>query len=259
MKKQSSFLIPAILGLGLLTAQAQFGPPGGAPQGPSFGGAMDKLFGENQTYTANLEFQSTDKSGESVAMPGKISFDNGKSRFEMNMSEIKSAKMSPETGAQMKQMGMDQMISINQPDKKVVFLVYPGMQSYVENKMTDAKTGAPMSDFKIEVTELGKETMDGHPCVKNKVIVTDKDGVKHESTVWNATDLKNFPVKIQTEENGSTVTMSFKNVSLAKPDASAFEVPAGYTKYDSMQAMMQQQMMKRMGGGGSGGFFHLNH
>jgi len=39
----------------------------------------------------------------------------------------------------------------------------------------------------------------GRPsCVKNKVIVTDDKGDKHESTVWNATDLKNFPVKIET-------------------------------------------------------------
>jgi hypothetical protein len=248
MKKQFSFLIPAILGLGLLSAQAQFGSPGGGQQGPHFGGAMDKLFGENQAYTANLEFQSTDKSGESVGMPGKISFDNAKSRFEMNMSEIKSAKMTPQAGAQMKQMGLDQMISISQPDKKIVYLIYPGMQSYLENPMADTQASAPLDDFKTEVTELGKETVDGHPCVKNKVVVTGKDGVKHESTVWNATDLKNFPVKIQTEENGSTVTMSFKNVSLTKPDASAFEVPSGYTKYDSMQAMIQAQMMKRLGG-----------
>ena len=81
-------------------------------------------------------------------------------------------------------------------------------------------------------------------------VVTDKDGNKHESTVWNETDLKNFPVKIQTVENGDEVTMLFKNVSLAKPAASVFEAPSGYTKYDNMQLLMQQQMMKAMGGAG---------
>jgi len=43
--------------------------------------------------------------------------------------------------------------------------------------------------------------------------------------------------------------MLFKNVSLAKPDASAFDLPSGYTKYDNLQTMMQMEMMKKMGGG----------
>jgi chemotaxis protein CheY-P-specific phosphatase CheC len=68
--------------------------------------------------------------------------------------------------------------------------------------------------------------------------------------------LNNFPVKIQTDAQDRNTTMSFKNVSLAKPDASLFEVPPGYTSYDSMQSMMQQQMMKQMGGGGFSPFGH---
>ncbi|HSY74957.1 MAG TPA: DUF4412 domain-containing protein, partial [Dongiaceae bacterium] len=122
-------------------------------------------------------------------------------------------------------------------------------QSYVENHLSDTQTAATTNDFKTESTEIGKETIDGHPCVENKVVITDKDGNKHESTVWNATDLKNFPVKIKTGTQGGNTIMSFKNISLAKPDASLFEVPSGYTSYDSMQSMMQTEMMKKMGGG----------
>src|SRR5208282_6172431 len=101
----------------------------------------------------------------------------------------------------------------------VAYMVYPGMQSYVENALSDSETTTAPGDFKLATTELGKDTVDGHPCVKNKVIVTDKDGNKHESTVWNATDLKDFPVKIQTAAEGGNTTMQFKNVSLAKPAA----------------------------------------
>jgi hypothetical protein len=43
--------------------------------------------------------------------------------------------------------------------------------------------------------------------------------------------------------------MLFKDVKLAKPDASLFDPPAGYKHYDNLQQMMQQEMMKRMGGG----------
>jgi hypothetical protein len=81
--------------------------------------------------------------------------------------------------------------------------------------------------------------------VKNKVTVTDDKGNSYESTVWNATDMKNFPVKIEQSAGGGTVTMNFKDIKLEKPSADKFDAPAGATKYDSMSAMMQQEMMKR--------------
>jgi len=99
------------------------------------------------------------------------------------------------------------------------------------------------------VTELGKESVAGHACVKNKVIVTDNAGKATEFTVWNASDLKKFPVQIVSVQNDNTMTMIFKDVQLSPPDASQFDPPPGYRKYDSVQALMQTEMMKHMGGG----------
>ena len=244
MKKHFYFLLFGILCLNL-TAYAQPGPP----NGPQLGGTMDKLFGENQSFGATLEFQTIDKSGKTIIMPGKISFDAGKSRFEINMADIQGGQMTPDTAAQMKSMGLDQMVMLVRPDKKAAYLVYPGLQSYVLNNLPETESVTINSDYKVETTELGRETVDGHPCVKNKAIITDREGSEKESTVWNATDLKNFPIKIQTTEQGNNVTMLFKNVSIAKPAASLFEPPSGYTKYDSIQSMMLQQAIKQMGGG----------
>ena len=238
------------LALGFATGHAQFGRMGGPPPGPGLSGSTAKLFGENSSFSANLEMQAGgDGASEPMSIPGKIFFDEGKSRFEMDMSDVKGGKMPPQAAAQMKSIGMDKMIMIARPDKKVGYQVYPGMQAYVENPLPAQETTAAPSDFKIEVTELGKETVDNHPCIKNQAVVTDKEGVKHESTVWNATDLKQFPVKIEHMESGTKVTMIFREVTLSKPAASLFDPPAEATKYDSMQAMMQQVMMKRFGGG----------
>jgi len=245
-------LLCALL-LGLLclnfAAYAQPGPP----RGPQFSGAMDKLFGDNQTFSATLAMQMPDASGNTITVPGKIMYDTGKSRYEMNMTEAQGRQMPPDAVAQMKAMGMDRMVIISRPDKKVAYMIYPGMQAYVENEMPDSETSTAPDDFKIQTTELGKDTVDGHPCVKNKVVVTDKDGTTHESTVWNATDLKNFPIKIQTIEDGRDMTMIYKDISFTKPDASQFEPPSGYKKYDSMESLMREQMMKRMGGMGGPG------
>ena len=101
----------------------------------------------------------------------------------------------------------------------------------------------------MESTELGKETVDGHPCVKNKVVVTDKEGKKLESTVWNASDLKNFPVKMEhNDAQSGTVTLTYKDIKLEKPEVSSFDPPANFTK----AANMMEMMMKGAGAGGFG-------
>jgi hypothetical protein len=245
--KKLLLLTTALVALGLTPAFAQFGPRGGA-QGPHFGGAMNQLFGANQTFSAVMEFQTSGRDGQNITMPGKLSFDSGKSRFEMNLSESRGSSMPPSALAQMKAMGMDTMISISRPDLKLAYLVYPGLNSYAEMPQADASASAAPSDFKVEIKELGKEAVDGHDCVKNLVTVTEKDNSKHESTVWNAADLKNFPVKIVTGESGQNATMLFKNISFDKPADSLFVPPADFTKYDNVQSMMQAEMMKRMGG-----------
>ncbi len=212
---------------------------------------MKKIFGEHTAFSANLEMQRKgESSSDTMTMPGKMAALDGKSRFEMDMTQVKGGRMPPEAAAQMKQMGMGSMIAISRPDKKLIYMVYPDLQAYAENPLRDSDADKPDSDFKAEVTELGKETVDGHPCVKNKVIVTDKEEKKHEFTVWNATDLKKFPVKVESVEHGNTSVMLFKDVKFAKPEASLFEPPSDFKRYENMAAMMQAEMMKRMGGAG---------
>jgi Domain of unknown function (DUF4412) len=245
MKKYFPILASAILCLGILPACAQFEAAPGVPQ---FGNGMDQLFGSNQTFSATMEMQMTNAAnGNPTIMSGKMSFDKGSSRFETDMTEMKSGSMPPDAATQLKSMGLDRMVTISQPDKKVVYVIYPNAQTYAE--MTAADTTATNDNSKVEITELGKETLDGHPCVKNKAVVTDQEGEEHEFIVWNATDLKNFPIKLQMNEQGNAITVSYKNISFAKPDASLFNPPTGYTKYGSVQEMMMQVMMKKIGGG----------
>ncbi len=245
MNKYLTLLATATLCIGLAPAFAQLGP---APGSSGFDSAMRKLLGDNAAFSATLETQIKPKTDDLVTMPGKIAYDSGKARMEMNLSAATGLKMPPGAATQMKSMGLDQMITISIPGKKSMLLIYPGMQSYVDNPLPEG-AAATNQDFKITTTELGKETVSGHPCVENKVVVTDAKGATNEFTVWNATDLKNFPVKIFRPGPEADVTMLLTEVTLAKPAANLFEAPAGYTRYDNMQTMMQTEMMKKMGGG----------
>lgn len=254
--KKTSLLLAALLSISTLVLQAQPGGRGGGmggpPSGPQFGGHMKKIFGENSKFSAEVEYQTKDAASGDTTMPGKLAFLDGKSRFEMDMGKMQNSKMPPGAAEQMKAMGMDRVVFLTLPEKKTSYLIYPGMNAYIEQSVPAGEATPSEADSKMEVTELGKEKAQGHDCVKNKVVVTDADGSKHESTVWNAPDLKKFPVKIHSAENGKEVVMAFKEVKLEKPEASQFEPPAGFTKYNSFMALMQAEMMKRMGGGGFG-------
>ncbi len=244
MKKFLPFLTLALAALISISTRAQGGG------NPNLTGAMMKLFSGNQVFTANLEFQITDTgSTDSMSLPGKIKFDGGKSRFDMNMSDMRGGAIPPGAAAQFKAMGMDQVTAISRPDFKSAYLIYPGMQSYIVNPAPE-NTSTNLNDYKMDVTQLGTENVAGHDCVKNKVVVTEKNGSTHQSTVWNATDMNKFPVKIESTEENHKLVLLFTQVSFTKPDAHVFDAPAGFTKYDSMNSMMQAVLTKRMGSQG---------
>jgi len=227
------------------SVQAQMG----RMPGQGYSRAMLKLFGENPTFTADVEIQSGNAGQTQMNIPGKMAVDNTKLRLEMDLTSARGSQMNPESVNQMKAMGMDKTITISRPDLKLNYIVFPGLNAYTTSAAQDQDANKPDSAFKIETTELGQETIDGHPCTKNKVVVTDDQGQPHESTVWNATDLKKFPVKIVTSDRGNSATIIFKNVKTAKPDAALFNPPTGYTKYNSTQELMMDQMQKRMNNG----------
>jgi len=251
--KTIQMLLTGAMCLVAVSARAQFGGGamgGGAGKGLNLSGSTAKLFGENKAFSGNMELQANSPQGP-VTVPGKIFYLEGKARFEMDLAETKSPALPPGAAAQMKSMGMDKMIVISRPDKKVSYMIYPGLQAYVEMPLQDSEVDKPDSDYKIEETELAKEKLDGHDCVKNKAVVTDKDGSKHESTVWSATDLNKFPIKIEQTEDGNLSTMMFKGVKLSKPEEKQFDAPTDYKKYENIMAIMQE-VMKRATAAGEG-------
>ena len=244
MKKHTLVLLAAVV---TLTGSALAQPGRGMGGNPGLNAVMTKLFGENKQFSADVEIDAMGSQQQAMTIPAKMYFDAGKSRFEMNLADAKGQQMSSQMLQQMKTMGMDQTEVISRPDTKMTYLIYPGLKAYAETPLRDPNADKPDSAFKMDSTELGKETLDGHACVKNKVVITDDQGEKHEMTVWNATDMKNFPIKIETDDNGRNTTMIFKNVKTAKPDAALFEPPADFKKYANQRELMQQEVMKRMG------------
>jgi len=194
------------------------------------------------TATADMKVSGKGKKGD-TKLSSKSAYLAGKMRTEMDLTKIQSAELPADAVAQMKQMGMDITVSILRPDLKKMLLVYPSMNAYVEMPLPKDEE-ASLNDAKVDTTDLGKETVDGHPCVKRKVTITDSQGKKQDFTTWNATDMKDFPVKLETSFEGQTITIAYKDIKFDKPDAKLFEAPSGFAKHSNMQALMMEQMQK---------------
>jgi len=223
--------VPQAFGQGMM-------PDGGASA------RLTRLFGMDRSFTAKAVM--TVKSGSKKGLQNmEMSFATlaGKVRTEIDMASM--AGSDPAAGQQMAAMGMGRMISITRPDLKKSYLVYPGLSAYCEIALADALQ-QPDKAPKIEKKEIGRETLDGHPCVKQQVTVTEDGGRTHSALMWEATDLNNFPIQTQMVTEDGEITTRFKEIKTDKPAAALFDPPAGYQRYGSMQEMMMGAMRKKM-------------
>ncbi len=126
--------------------------------------------------------------------------------------------------------------SITDLDSHVTYMVVAGrcMQMNIPQRNDPFATS---SDAKIERTAAGADTVDGHACKVENVTVTPKNGRPTKMKMWEAQDLKGFPVKIETQTEQGPATILYKDVSFATPDASLFKRPT-----NCMQMSMPQGM-----------------
>jgi hypothetical protein len=234
-------LFGLVLVLTAIGASGQIGGPGG-PAGMS--ATITKLFGENRAFTAKAEVQLLDNSQKEIAvMPMDFSLLDKSVRVEMDLGQVKNREMPPGAIDSLKRMGMARVISIINPSRKSVYVLYPDQKVLLNVPLPKEETNAPASS-KLEKKPIGNETVDGHACVKNKVTLTDDAGQPVDVTLWNATDLKDFPIQIQSKEKENTSMMRFKQIQLVRPEPALFEPPADYTQYSSQQELMQAILKK---------------
>lgn len=242
MKKILSVLFAATV-----CAVPGFAQTGAAtPGNGDFDNGMEKLFGANPVFSATM-FTTISGPNGPMTVKAKYVFDHENSWTDMNMADVQSSNLPPQANdavARMKSIGMDEVVSIMTADKKNAYMVYPHIHSYVAVPIPPSP-GA--KDFKLSTTRKGEGTVDGHPCVKSDVVITTK-AQSNDFTVWNATDLKNFPIKIALTAQGMPVTITFRNVSFDKPSTGLFQPPPHFTRYGSIAELMESAVMNHPSG-----------
>ena len=180
-----------------------------------------------QPFSADMQFSSTRGGSATRDMTGKIYFGSGHMRMDMQGG--------PRGGA----------IIITDFKSQVTDILMPEQHMYMEHnasEMTGHRPGMmpnikPLRDPSnpcaneegTTCKKVGVEEVNGRAC--DHWQITDKNG--KVANVWIDQKL-HFPIKTVSEDSTWTLT----NIKEGEPDASLFQIPAGYTKMD-MGSMMQ--------------------
>jgi Domain of unknown function (DUF4412) len=177
--------------------------------------------------------------------------------------EMPMARMG--TKSRVENAGMPGVITISLGDTKKTVMMNTTTKVYSEqlHQERDQMPNMYDPDVVFDKKKVGNETIDGHPCVKYDAVYyrKNKPDEKHKTTIWEAQDLKDFPIQMEITVpanpkypgSGGKMLIKYKNVKLGAATASMFEVPAGYKKVNSPQEVMgfggmgnMEEMMKKI-------------
>ncbi len=240
--------LSAILSLFLYLLTAPFARAQFLDSSVGVSGGLVKLFGTQSGFSARTDVQVLDTNRqETLRTPMNFALLDGKVRMDFEMTLMRGKAVQPAIVNGMKQIGLDRVASIIRLDKRITHVLFAGAASYVDMEISPADAEAAEKNVQVQRTALGKETLDKHPCTKNKMVVRNAKGMTLlEATTWNAEDLKDFPVQIAVQAKEGTTIMHFTQIQLARPAAAQFEVPASYTKYGSAETLMLAATQKQM-------------
>jgi hypothetical protein len=150
-----------------------------------------------------------------VAMKGRVHYTPTRERREMVMGK-----------------GGEKMLMIMRQDKKVAWTLMPSEKMYMESSIAQASTKTDPSEYKIEQTVIGPETINGVSTTKSKIIMTGPKGEKMGGFMW--TTKENIVVKMDAiavdKKEKHRYKTELTNLKIGKQDPALFEVPAGYQK-----------------------------
>jgi len=119
-------------------------------------------------------------------------------------------------------------VSIVRGDKKVMWMLLPGKQAFMERPYDKEALSKNLNLPKDEVTRklVGTETLNGYATDKYETSV--KTGTEVlQGTMWVAKKL-GFPIRIETADK--SFIKEYKDIKEGGVDDAVFEIPAGYQR-----------------------------
>jgi hypothetical protein len=126
--------------------------------------------------------------------------------------------------------------NIMRPDKKLVWIIMPQQNMYMEmpiNQETQQKMMSLTEKQKAKMKKVGSETINGYNCDKYETTM-DNQGKSMKVYTWVATDL-GVPIKVVSEDG--SFSMEYQDIKTGDVADSLFEAPQGYKKMKMPFAM----------------------
>lgn len=111
-------------------------------------------------------------------------------------------------------------------------------QYYIRSTATPSKSGphwmlqqGHTKPIVLSRQDIGTESVAGHPCLVQQVMLQASDGKQHSLKLWSARDLQGFPLRIDVTEGAMPVSITFTDISLSRPsDTAIFSIPTGFSR-----------------------------
>jgi len=170
------------------------------------------------------------------AATGTLSSRGGNFRWEVKLGDIKSAQLTANAKAVIRQINGDQFLLLTRSDQHANYLVMARAQAYLEQPLPSLKLvnkGRPVS-----------ETLATKPCTKEHFTASAPDSTALDVLVWKTKD--HAPAQIQITDAGELIQIRFKDVHFQTPATEAFQLPPNLSKYTSVEDLVQSVLVDRM-------------
>jgi hypothetical protein len=196
---------------------------------PFMAGPAAVLLTNLDGFSAHLTASIPQRDGQRRQMSGDLLEREGRLIFQ------------PQTGVKGKHARSEGgMFFIWHEDRNTGYILSDPLQAY-----------APVMS-RVQVTNIAwntsgatEEQAGGHPCRRLEAILQSSDGSSVRYMVWQAEDLKRFPMRIAQVGGGPGLTLDFTNVRLELPAPELFYPPEGFTKYESPTALMNELIVRQ--------------
>jgi len=126
---------------------------------------------------------------------------------------------------------LDNKFHVTDLVRNSTWAVHPERCSHVGGPDVRSYPFSILNNYNVEQSpsdEKEKETIDGHVCKIERATFTSKEDrpIVVKMKLWEAEDLKSFPIKIEITSSTRTITVTYKDVNLDPPDPSLFKLPA---------------------------------
>jgi hypothetical protein len=243
-------LLAAIFTHAAFPARAQLLPDGAAERVPFFAAALTPILAESRDFTARAQWIFFANAAEGrVVTPMTLATSRGRMRWELNLEDSPREQFLPGAVATLKRMKMER-ITLYLQTGRAVQVAFPGAESVVALPLPKDQAVTAKADDKaaqLAQTAIARETLDGHPCVKFRLTVPVDKKSSEEAFVWRATDLGNFPLRIEIRFGDESHVLRFGTPNFVKLDDRHFAPPGHFTRHPDLESLLQSSLLRGLG------------